>query len=100
MSFNNLVLSNGNKNIIYSNSIEMQNNRNALIRRLLDGITDSELQNLVNIRKSSNQRPSSVPRTRQSQRVAIPTPRRKVRQLIQYFEANPIPPYRPIPAPE
>ena len=32
-------------------------------------------------------------------RTPIPTPRRNVRQLIQYFEANPIPPYRPIPAP-
>ena len=32
-------------------------------------------------------------------RTPIPTPRRNFRQLIQYFEDNPIPPYRPIAAP-
>ena len=65
--------------------------------------------NLVNIREEAN-RPipgpeggggggeaHSIPAPRR--RTPIPTPRRNVRQLIQYFEDNPIPPYRPIPAP-
>ena len=58
--------------------------RNELIRRLLSGLTDSELENLVRVREEA--RP-------------IPTPRRNVQQLIRHFEADPIPPYRPIPAP-
>ena len=32
-------------------------------------------------------------------RTPIPKPRRNVQHLIRYFENNPIPPYRPIPAP-
>ena len=75
------------------------NNRNELVRRLLSGITTSELQNLVHIRESANQRPSPTPRTRHKQRVPLPTPRRNVQQLIQHFEKNPFLPYRPIPAP-
>lgn len=35
---------------IYNNN--MMSNRNELVRRLLSGITDNELQNLVNIRES------------------------------------------------
>ena len=69
-------------------------NRNELIRRLLSGIADSELQTLVNIRELQR-RP--VPTARK--RAPILTPRRNVQQLIQYFEDNPIPPYRSIPAP-
>ena len=45
----------------------------------------SELQNLVKMREEAN-RPILAPR----RRTPIPTPRRNVRQLIQYFEANPI----------
>ena len=48
-------------------------------------ITMSELQNLVKMREEAN-RPILAPR----RRTPIPTPRRNVRQLIQYFEANPI----------
>ena len=54
-----------------------------------------ELQNLVRVREEA--------------RLPIPTPRRRipdlaprkmgVKQLIRFFENNPIPPYRPIPAP-
>ena len=80
------------KNIIYSNN-NITSNRNELVRRLLSGITMSELQNLVNIREEA--RPIPAPR----RRTPIPTPRRNVRQLIQYFEDNPFPSYRPIPAP-
>ena len=40
-------------------------------------------------------RPIPAPR----RRTPIPTPRKNVRQLIQYFEDNPILPYRPIPTP-
>ena len=95
------------KNIIYSNN-NTTSNRNELVRRLLSGITMSELQNLVNIREEA--RPIPAPRRRGGggegrplpaprRRTPIPTPRRNVRQLIQYFEDNPFPSYRPIPAP-
>ena len=77
------------KNFIYSNNI--MSRRNELIRRLLSGLTDSELENLVRVREEAH--PISVRRT------PIPKPRRNVQQLIRYFENNPIPPYRPIPAP-
>ena len=40
------------KNIIYSNN-NITSNRNELVRRLLSGITMSELQNLVNIREEA-----------------------------------------------
>ena len=43
-------------NIMYTNDISMQN-RNKLVRELLDGITVFELQQLVNIRESANQSP-------------------------------------------
>ena len=65
--------------------------RNELIRRLFSGLTDSELENLVRVREEAH--PISVRRT------PIPKPRRNVQQLIRSFENNPIPPYRPIPAP-
>ena len=58
--------------------------RNELIKRLLSGLTDSELENLVRVTEEA--RP-------------IPAPRRNVQQLIRHFEANPIPPYWPFPAP-
>ena len=69
--------------IIYSNN--METNRKELVRRLLSRITNGELENLVRMREEAKR--------------SIPTPRRNVQQLVQYFEANPIPPYRPIPAP-
>ena len=77
------------KSFIYSNNI--MSRRNELIRRLFSGLTDSELENLVRVREEAH--PISVRRT------PIPKPRRNVQQLIRYFENNPIPPYRPIPAP-
>jgi len=77
---------------IYSNNI--MSNRNELVRRLLSGITMSELQYLVNIREEANRPIPPLRRRRRQQE-----PRRNVRQLIQYFEDNPIPPHRPIPAP-
>ena len=49
------------KNIIYSNN-NITSNRNELVRRLLSGITMSELQNLVNIREEA--RPIRAPRRR------------------------------------
>ena len=78
--------------------------RNELIRRLLSGLTDSELDNLVRVREEARHIPA--PR-RQREARSIPTPRRPVptprkmgvKQLIRYFENNPIPPYTPIPAP-
>ena len=53
-----MVRSNKN-NIIYSNN--MKTNRNELIRRLLSGLTDSELENLVRVREEAH--PISVRRT-------------------------------------
>ena len=81
-----MVRSNENKNkIIYSNS--MKTNRNELIRRLLSGVMDDELANLV--------------RVREEVRRPIPAPRKMaVKQLIRYFENNNLyKPPRPIPAP-
>ena len=64
----------------------MKTNGNEFIRRLLSGVTDDELRNLVRVRKEA--------------RRPIPAPRKiRVKQLIRYFQNNPIPPYRPIPAP-
>ena len=76
--------------------------RNELIRRLLSGLTDSELDNLVRVREEARHIPA--PR-RQREARSIPTPRRPVptprkmgvKQLIRYFENNPIPPYRHVP---
>ena len=52
----------------------IMSNRNELVRRLLSGITLSELQNFVNIREEAN--------------LQIPAPRRNVQQLIQDYENN------------
>ena len=79
--------------------------RNELIRRLLSGLTDSEFENLVRVREEARHIPA--PR-RQREARSIPTPRRPVptarkiglKQLIRYFENNPIPPYRPVPTPK
>ena len=84
----------GMKNIYSNNTMSR---RNELIRRLLSGLTDSELENLVRVREEA--RPIPAPR-RQREARPIPTPRKNVQQLIQHFEANPIPPYKPIPAPQ
>ena len=75
------------KKIIHSNNT--MSRRYELMRRLLSGVTDSELENLVRVREEA--RPISVRRTH------IPKPGRN--QLIQHFESNPIPQNRPIPAP-
>ena len=81
------------KKFIYSNS--MKTSRNELLRRLLSGITDSELESLVKIREQKR-RPVPTPR----KRAPIPTPRKMgVKQLIRYFENNPIPLYKPIAPP-
>ena len=55
-----MVRSNENKNkIIYNNSLKT--NCNELIRRLLSGITDDELENLVRVREEAR-RPIPAPR--------------------------------------
>ena len=80
-----MVRSNENNNIIYSNS--MKTNRNELMKRLLPGLTDSELENLVRVREEA--------------RRPIPASRKMgVKQFICYFENNNLyKPPRPIPAP-
>ena len=81
------------KKIIYSNS--MKTSRNELLRRLLSGLTDSELETLVQIREQKR-RPIPTPR----KRIPTPAPRKMgFKQLIRYFENNPIPLYQPIAAP-
>ena len=85
-----MVRSNEN-NIIYSNG--MNTNRNELIRRLLSGITNDELQNLVRVREEAR---SPIPTPIKT--TPIPTPRKMgFKQLIRYLENNPIP---LIPAPK
>ena len=60
----------------------MKTNRNELIRRLLSGITNDELQNLVRVREEAR-RPIPTPR----KRIPTPAPRKMgVKQLIRYFE--------------
>ena len=62
----------------------MKTNRNELIRRLLSGATNDELKNLVRVREEA--------------RRPIPAPRKMgVKQLIRFFQNNPIP---LIPAPQ
>ena len=70
--------------------------RNEIIRRLLSGLTDSQLENLVLVREEARPIPAE---RRQREACPIPTPRKNVQQLIQYFETNPVPHYRPILAP-
>ena len=53
-----MVRSNENNNIIYSNS--MKTNRNELIRRLLSGVTEDELEHLAHGRLEIPNFPSSV----------------------------------------
>ena len=74
----------------------MKTNRNELIRRLLSGITNDELQNLVRVREEAR-RP--IPTRRK--RIPTPAPRKmEVKQLIRYFENdNLYKPPRPIAAP-
>ena len=87
-----MVRSNEN-NIVYPNSMKIDCNE--LIRRLLSGVTDDELDHLVRVREEVR-RPIPTPR----KRTPVPAPRKMgVKQLIRYFGSNPIPPYRPIPAP-
>ena len=99
------IVGSNKKIYIYSNS--MRTNRNELIRWLLPGITNDELQNLVQVREEVRR---YIPTMRGGEaRRPIPTPRRRthtpaprkmgVNQLIRYFENKPIPPYRRISAP-
>ena len=81
------------KKFIYTNS--MKTSRNELLRRLLSGLTDSELESSVKIREQKR-RPIPTPR----KRIPTPAPRKMgVKQLIRYFENNPIPLYQPIAPP-
>ena len=52
-------------------------NRNELIRRLLFGLTDSELEDVVRVREEARGRISSPRRQREARR-PIRTPRRNV----------------------
>ena len=62
----------------------MKTNRNELIRRLLSGVPEDELEHLVRVREEA--------------RRPIPAPRKMgVKQLIRFFQNNPIP---LIPAPQ
>ena len=86
-----IVRSNEN-NIVYPNSMKID--RNEFITRLLSGVTDDELEHLGRVREEAR-RPIPAPR----KRTPVPAPRKMgVKQLIRYFENNPFPPYRPIPA--
>ena len=73
----------------------MKTSRNELLRRLLSGLTGSELETLVQIREPKR-RPVPTPR----KRIPTPAPRKMgVKQLIRYFENNRIPLYQPIAPP-
>ena len=62
----------------------MKTNRNELVRRLLSGVPEDELEHLVRVREEA--------------RRPIPAPRKMgVKQLIRFFQNNPIP---LIPAPK
>ena len=92
--YSSMQMVRSNKKIIYSNS--MKTNRNELIRRLLSGITNDELENLVRVREEAR---SPIPAPRK--RIPTSAPRKMgVKQLIRYFENNNLyTPTRPIPAP-
>lgn len=92
LPYTSMPMSADMKKIIYSNNMS---NRNQLIRRLLSGLTNSELENLVRVREEAC--PIPAPR-RQREARPIPTQRRRqhqepgrsVQELIRHFEANPI----------
>ena len=59
----------------------MKTSRNELLRRLLSGLTDSELESLVKIREQKR-RPSPTPR----KRIPTPAPRKMgVKQVNSLF---------------
>ena len=67
------------KSFIYSNNI--MSRLNGLIRRLLSGLTDSELENLVRVREEAH--PISVRRT------PIPKSRRNVQHIKSGCQRKP-----------
>ena len=68
----------------------MKYNRNHLIRRLLSGITNDELEKLVQIREEAK-RPIPAPRIRKQRPVSIPRAKSTVKRMVDYFKQNPIP---------
>ena len=68
----------------------MKYNRNNLIRRLLSGITNDELEKLVQIREEAK-RPIPAPRIKKQRPVPIPRTKSTVKRMIDYFKQNPIP---------
>ena len=75
-------------NILYSNS--MKYNRNHLIRRLLSGITNDELEKLIQIWEEAK-RPIPAPRIKKQRPVPIPGTKSTVKRMVDYFKQNPIP---------
>ena len=62
----------------------MKANRNELIRRLLSGITNDELENLVRVREEAR---SPIPAPRK--RIPIPTPRKRIpTQLLEKWGSS------------
>ena len=68
------------KNIIYSNNNNIMSNRNELVRRLLSGISVSELQNLFNIREEAR----LIPAPRGIGRASAPPPCSKKKDSSSY----------------
>ena len=62
----------------------MKYNRNHLIRRLLSGITNDELEKLVQIREEAK-RSIPTPRIKKQRPVPIPRTKSTVKRMVDYF---------------
>ena len=68
----------------------MKYNRNHLIKRLLSGITNDQLEKLVQIQEEAK-RPIPTPRIKKQRPVSIPITKRTVKRMVDYFNQNAIP---------
>ena len=68
----------------------MKYNRNHLIKRLLSGITNDQLEKLVQIQEEAK-RPIPTPRIKKQRPVSIPITKSTVKRMVDYFNQNAIP---------
>ena len=68
----------------------MKYNRNHLIKRLLSGITNDQLEKLVQIQEEAK-RLIPTPRIKKQRPVSIPITKSTVKRMVDYFNQNAIP---------
>ena len=67
----------------------MKYNRNHLIKRLLSGITNDQLEKLVQIQEEAK-RPIPTPRIKKQRPVSIPITKSTVKRMVDYFNQTAI----------